>query len=78
MKTMTCKQLGGACNLEFMADTFEEIAELSKIHGMEMFEAKDPAHLKAMEKMRALMADPEAMEAWYEGKKKEFEELPDE
>ena len=30
MKTMTCKQLGGACNLEFKAETFEEIAEMSK------------------------------------------------
>ena len=26
MKTMTCKQLGGACDLEFQAETFEEIA----------------------------------------------------
>lgn len=34
---MTCKQLGGACNHEFRADTFEEMAELSKSHGMEMF-----------------------------------------
>ena len=24
---MTCKQLGGACNLEFEANTFEEIAK---------------------------------------------------
>ena len=31
MKTMTCKQLGGACDLEFHADSFEEIAEMSKI-----------------------------------------------
>lgn len=36
MKTMTCKQLGGACDKEFSANTFEEIAELSKQHGMEM------------------------------------------
>ncbi len=30
MKTMTCKQLGGACDKEFQANTFEEMAELSK------------------------------------------------
>ncbi|MFS4468741.1 hypothetical protein [Maribacter sp. 2210JD10-5] len=40
MKTMTCKQLGGACDQEFRAYTFEEIAELSKNHGMEMFPKK--------------------------------------
>jgi len=37
MKTMTCKQLGGACDQTFQANTFEELTELSKQHGMEMF-----------------------------------------
>ncbi len=30
MKTMTCKQLGGACDEQFKAETFEQIAELRK------------------------------------------------
>jgi hypothetical protein len=30
MKTMTCKQLGGACDQAFHAETFEEMAEKSK------------------------------------------------
>ena len=30
MKTMTCKDLTGACDLEFHAETFGEIAEMSK------------------------------------------------
>lgn len=37
MKTMKCNQLGGACDFEFKADTFEEMAEQSKQHGTEMF-----------------------------------------
>ncbi len=76
MKTMTCKQLGGACDLEFSADTFEEIAELSKQHGMEMFRQQDAAHLKAMEEMQALMQNPDAMNEWFESKRKEFDALP--
>ena len=32
MKTMTCNHLGGACDKKFTANTFEEIAELSKCH----------------------------------------------
>jgi predicted small metal-binding protein len=76
MKTMTCRQLGGACELEFRADNFEEMAELSKQHGMEMFQKSDEAHLQAMEKMKGLMSDPSAMKQWFEGKKKEFEALP--
>ena len=77
MKTMTCRQLGGACDLEFRADSFEAMAELSKQHGMEMFEKRDAAHLEAMEKMKALMADPGGMQKWFEGKRREFEALPD-
>ncbi len=75
MKTMTCNQLGGACDKEFQADTFEEMANLSKQHGMEMFQEKDEAHLKAMNKMQELMKVPGEMEKWFEGKRKEFDEL---
>ena len=77
MKTMNCKQLGGACDKKFHANTFEEIAELSKQHGMEMFQKNDEAHLKAMSEMQALMQNPEAMKAWFDNKKKEFEALPE-
>lgn len=77
MKTMTCKQLGGACEERFSAETFEEIAELSKAHGMKMFQQQDAAHLAAMEKMKVLMQNPEDMQAWYTGKKAEFNALPE-
>lgn len=77
MKTMTCNQLGGACDKEFHADTFEEMAEMSKQHGMEMFQKKDEAHLKAMGKMQTLMQDPQAMQTWFENKRREFEALPE-
>lgn len=76
MKTMTCKQLGGACDKEFHADSFEEIAGMSKQHAMEMFQKKDGAHLKAMNEMQELMKKPEVMKEWFENKKKEFEALP--
>jgi len=77
MKTMTCKQLGGACDFEFHADTFEEMAEMSRKHAMEMFQKGDEPHLSAMNKMQELMKSPEAMKAWLENKKKEFDLLPD-
>ncbi len=77
MKTMNCNQLGGACEKEFHANSFEEIAEISKQHGMDMFQKKDKAHLKAMNEMQELMQKPEAMKDWFESKKKEFEEMPD-
>jgi hypothetical protein len=75
MKTMTCKQLGGACDKEFHGDTFEEIAEQSKKHGMEMFQRGDKDHIEAMNKMKALMTSPDAMKQWFEEKRNEFDSL---
>ena len=70
---MTCRELGGACDKEFHADTFEEIAKKSRIHGMEMFEQNDPDHLQAMNAMKELMQSPEAMSTWMTDKKREFD-----
>lgn len=75
MKTMTCKQLGGACNQEFQANSFAEIAEMSRRHGMQMTQNNDAAHLKSMNDMRELMQTPDAMADWFETKKNEFDVL---
>ena len=75
MKTMTCKQLGGACDMKFQANTFEEMAQLSKEHGMQMFQQQDEDHLKIIQEMTVLMQDPAAMQKWFENKRQEFEAL---
>jgi hypothetical protein len=79
MKKMTCNNLGGPenCEKEFQANSFEEIAELSKNHAMEMFQLKDESHIAAGQKMRELMQDPEKMNQWMLSKKQEFEQLAD-
>lgn len=71
---MTCKQLGGACDLEFKAETFEEMAKMSQNHGKEMMQ--DSAHMQAMQHMMDLMQNPEEMQKWMAGRKAEFESLP--
>lgn len=78
MKKMTCRDLGGACDHIFKANSFEEMAGMSKLHGMEMLKKKDPAHLVAMEKMQDLMKDPQLMKKWMDNKRMEFQALPDE
>ena len=78
MKKMTCKELGGACDQEFSASTFEEMAEQSKAHGMEMFQKGDKAHLNAMNKMQELMKSPDAMQKWFNDKRAIFDSLPEE
>ena len=77
MRTMTCRQLGGACDMEFHASTFEAIEDQSKQHGRQMIKKGDKAHLKAMIDMQKRMQAPEVFNAWLEGKRKEFEGLPD-
>ena len=77
MKTMTCRQLGGACDKSFQAATFEEMVALSKAHGMEMFQKEDQAHLDAMQTAKAMMSEPGAMERYYKAKQKLFDALPD-
>jgi len=77
MKTMTCKQLGGACDMEFTANTFDEIVQMSKLHGLQMFQKNDTQHLEAMQRIQVLLQDPIAMQKWFEDKKVEFENLED-
>jgi len=76
---MTCHQLGGACDKELHANTFEEISEIGKQHGMEMFNENNVAHLNAMNKMRELIktADSHVMKNWMKMKREEFNTLTD-
>ncbi len=75
MKTMTCKQLGGACDMKFSANTFDEIAQLSQAHGKEMSQINDISHIIAMNEMNKLMQNNDAMSQWFDAKKLEFEIL---
>ena len=77
MRTMTCKDLAGACDAEFHAETFNEMAQMSQKHGMEMAEQRDQAHIEAMEQMKELMSDPAAMKEWFESVQKMCDSLPE-
>ena len=77
MKTMTCKELGGACSQTFNANTFDEIAMMVSKHAREMVQQGDTAHIQAMNEMRNSMASTEAMNAWMDEKRKTFNALPD-
>ena len=74
MKSMTCLQLGGACDQIFSAATFDEIARQSQLHGREMVSANDAPHQEAMSNMMELMKNGE-MESWMAARKLEFESL---
>jgi len=77
MKTMTCKQLGGACDQKFHANSFDEIATMVSKHAREMVQQGDAAHIQAMNEMRSNMTSPDAMNAWMDEKRKAFNALTD-
>ena len=77
MKTMTCNQLGGACNQTFSANTFDELAMMVSKHAREMVQQGDAAHIEAMNAMRNNMNSPEAMNAWMDEKRRTFNSMPD-
>ena len=76
MKSIKCKDLGGACDLEFLGSTFEEVEAQSKQHGMEMFQSNDQEHLEAMEAMKELYSNEIEFAKWYQSKKDYFNNLP--
>lgn len=75
MKKMTCNDLGGACDLVLEANTFEELVEKSKMHGFQMFQQGDPAHLEAIGRMQKMMESPEEVAKWMADVKAKFEAL---
>jgi len=74
MKRMTCRDLGGPCDAEFTADTFEDIGK--KCHGpvMEQMQKGDEAHLSAANKMR--LSTPEQQSAIMTNFKRKFDDAP--
>ena len=74
MKSMTCNQLGGACEKVFEAETFEDIAAQSQAHGREMMNIGDESHLSAMNQMMEIMKAGQ-MDAWMNDRRAEFDAL---
>tara|TARA_E500000331_G_C17167214_1_gene674403 strand:- start:660 stop:896 length:237 start_codon:yes stop_codon:yes gene_type:complete len=75
MKTMTCKQLGGACHFKIQAENFNDMAALSRKLALEMIQKGDQAHQEAMHKMKELVQSSHAMDQWIKEKEKIFNTL---
>jgi hypothetical protein len=75
MKKLTCRDLGGPCDAEFTADTFEDIGKKSHAHVMEQMQKGDEAHVAAAGKMRTV--SPDQMQAMMAEFKKKFDQAPD-
>ncbi len=75
MKKLTCRDLGGPCDAELVADTFEEMGNKSRQHVVEQIQAGDESHKLAADRMtEATLDEQKAMMAEFKHK---FEVAPD-
>ena len=77
MKTMTCTQLGGACDLSLRGDTADEVIKAQDAHLKQVVAGGDTAHEDALESMRGRWRHPISGMGWYRKVKRDFAALPD-
>ncbi|MDP1722073.1 MAG: DUF1059 domain-containing protein [Candidatus Gottesmanbacteria bacterium] len=78
MKTMTCKQLYGPCDVLIHGATAEEMIANSQAHTMDMIAKGDTLHIDAMNAMKKQHMDmtPDAMKQWMEKFQNDFAACP--
>jgi len=77
MKTMTCKQLGGACDLELRGDDANEVIKAQDQHLREVVAGGDTAHEPALKDMKGRWKRPISGMKWYRQVQRDFDALPD-
>jgi predicted small metal-binding protein len=78
MKTMTCRQLGGACDLHLRGDTADDVIKAQDKHLKEAVAAGDATHERALAEMKGRWKRPIKGMGWYKDTKRQFAELPEE
>jgi hypothetical protein len=77
MKTMTCRQLGGPCDLPHHEGTANEVIKAQDKHLKEMVAKGDDTHEGALKSMKGRWKNPISGMGWYRNVKREFAALPD-
>ena len=74
---MTCRQLGGPCDLEHHGETHDDVINAQDRHLKEAERAGDATHQEARDAMKGRWRRPKKSLDWYNGMKKAFAELPE-
>jgi hypothetical protein len=77
MKTMTCRQLGGPCDLPHRGDTADEVIKAQDRHLKEMGAKGDETHTSALKDMKGRWKNPISGMGWYRKTKRDFAALPE-
>ena len=77
MKTMTCRQLGGPCDLAHHGETHNDVIIAQDKHLKEAEQAGDVAHQPARDAMKGRWRRPKKSLDWYRAMEREFAVLPE-
>lgn len=77
MKTMTCAQLGGPCDLAHRGETADDVIKAQDQHLKDAEKAGDAAHQPAREEMKGRWRHPKKAMDWYKGAKQAFADRPE-
>lgn len=77
MKTMTCRQLGGPCDLEHHGESADDVINAQDQHLKEREKAGDADHQPARNDMKKRWLRPRKALGWYNDTKQAFAELPE-
>ena len=77
MKTMTCRQMGGPCDVAFHGNTGDDVIKAQDGHLKEMVAKGDETHKGALKMMKDRWKNPIAGMGWYMKTKKAFAALPE-
>jgi len=77
MKTMTCQQLGGPCELAHRGETADEIIQAQDKHLKDAVKNGDAAHEAARSEMKYRWLHPKKSLGWYNDTKAAFAALPE-
>ena len=75
MKTMTCRQLGGPCDVQHHGNTADEVIKAQDKHLNEIVAEGDEAHKDALAEMKGRWKHPIAGMGWYRQAKRDFAAL---
>lgn len=77
MKTMTCHDLGGPCDLALVGATADDVIKAQDQHLKDAVATGDAVHVPAREEMKGRWKHPKRSMDWYRGVKKRFAALPE-
>lgn len=74
---MTCRQMGGPCDVSFHGNTADDVIKAQDKHLKEMVASSDPTHESASKMMADRWKNPLKGMGWYTKTQRAFAALPE-